>query len=355
MRSDLSYPGAHRLAEVGDTVRVRLRLGAGQIQGGTSLYITDARFRLSCSYCQIGAGGPVEYAGNLSTTCGVTWDADAYYGDEVMLRPQGGLAIPANGHCDLEFDVLIQGRGVMFQSAFMEGFCNTSPPLVASSVLFGNLTTCPVCDDGNQCNGIETCDRDLGCLAGTPLFCDDHDVCTSDACEPAVPSPDDPCSFTSGAQGSCDDHNECTTDSCDASLGCVNSALPDDSACDDGDSCTTADRCQSGVCGGVSPGLPEVGDNLVLLQVGGVTQIQWSGDSLPGPYHFYRGVREPAEPWSYDEQCLGLLNTTSAIDATAGDPGALLWYLVSRGQGCEESVLGRNSQGRPIPRTSTCP
>jgi len=69
MRSDLSYPGAHRLAKVDDTVRVRLRLGAGQIQGGTALYITQTRFRLYCPYCQMD-GGPVEYAGNLSTTWG---------------------------------------------------------------------------------------------------------------------------------------------------------------------------------------------------------------------------------------------------------------------------------------------
>jgi len=41
-----------------------------------------------------------------------------------------------------------------------------------------------VCDDGNVCNGAETCDPALGCLAGTPLVCADSDPCTVDACDP---------------------------------------------------------------------------------------------------------------------------------------------------------------------------
>jgi hypothetical protein len=43
----------------------------------------------------------------------------------------------------------------------------------------GSIGVCPVCDDGNQCNGVETCDRDDGCQPGTPIVCDDNNVCTS--------------------------------------------------------------------------------------------------------------------------------------------------------------------------------
>ena len=39
------------------------------------------------------------------------------------------------------------------------------------------------CDDGDTCNGAETCDAALGCVPGPPIDCDDGDACTSDACE----------------------------------------------------------------------------------------------------------------------------------------------------------------------------
>jgi subtilisin family serine protease len=42
-----------------------------------------------------------------------------------------------------------------------------------------------VCDDGNVCNGIETCDAVSGCRYGVPPVCDDGDRCTRDTCEAA--------------------------------------------------------------------------------------------------------------------------------------------------------------------------
>jgi streptogramin lyase len=45
-------------------------------------------------------------------------------------------------------------------------------------------TPCPVCDDGQFCNGPELCAKEsLMCLPGTPPRCDDHDECTLDACD----------------------------------------------------------------------------------------------------------------------------------------------------------------------------
>ena len=46
---------------------------------------------------------------------------------------------------------------------------------------------CPAaCDDGNPCNGIETCDTTTGqCQAGQPPSCDDGDPCTVDSCDPS--------------------------------------------------------------------------------------------------------------------------------------------------------------------------
>ena len=42
-----------------------------------------------------------------------------------------------------------------------------------------------LCDDGNECNGVETCDPMSGCMQGTPLDCDDSDPCTADSCFPS--------------------------------------------------------------------------------------------------------------------------------------------------------------------------
>lgn len=73
-----------------------------------------------------------------------------------------------------------------------------------------------LCDDGDPCNGVETCDPVLGCQSGTPLVCDDG--------------------------------NECTTDFCDAVTGgCVFQPVVDGTACDDGD-ITTVTECIAGEC-----------------------------------------------------------------------------------------------------------
>jgi hypothetical protein len=42
------------------------------------------------------------------------------------------------------------------------------------------------CDDGNLCNGIESCDPNTGCIAGTPPVLDDGVDCTIDQCDPAT-------------------------------------------------------------------------------------------------------------------------------------------------------------------------
>jgi hypothetical protein len=52
----------------------------------------------------------------------------------------------------------------------------------------------------------------------------------------------------------CDDGNACTADSCDPS-GCLQTPLPDGSACDDGSAATQGDRCVAGACAGVAPTL----------------------------------------------------------------------------------------------------
>ena len=71
-------------------------------------------------------------------------------------------------------------------------------------------------DDGLFCNGLETCDAQVGCQIIPPPNCDDGVACTADSCD-------------EGANGcahafnhtACDDGDECTSDECTSS-GCVN-------------------------------------------------------------------------------------------------------------------------------------
>ena len=68
------------------------------------------------------------------------------------------------------------------------------------------------CDDGNGCTVGDHCVD--GQCGGAPMACEDGDVCTDDACDPAV--------------------------------GCVH--VPNAVACDDGDRCTIFDSCFDGGC-----------------------------------------------------------------------------------------------------------
>src|SRR5262245_21714810 len=72
-----------------------------------------------------------------------------------------------------------------------------------------------VCDDGNACNGVETCGGAAGCQPGTPLVCDDGNACNgTESCDPAS-------GCHAGTPLTCDDGNACNgTESCDPASGC---------------------------------------------------------------------------------------------------------------------------------------
>jgi hypothetical protein len=125
------------------------------------------------------------------------------------------------------------------------------------------------CDDGNLCDG-QVCSGGV-CLQGSrPVCASDANSCVEHACNPGtglcerLVRPDgescsdgDACNgpevcsagfCTRGAALACDDHNPCTTDACDHTFGCVNTALGDGSGCSDGDLCNGAEVCVGGVC-----------------------------------------------------------------------------------------------------------
>ncbi len=152
------------------------------------------------------------------------------------------------------------------------------------------------CDDGLICNGLETCDlATASCFAGNPVTCDDGIACTTDSCNEAAGTCDnftsdalcdngqfcdgaETCSATLGCQAgapvACDDGIGCTVDTCnETGQSCNNS--PNDLICDNGlfcdgaEICSTVADCQPGTapCAGLS--CDETANVCVAPPVGG--------------------------------------------------------------------------------------
>lgn len=106
-------------------------------------------------------------------------------------------------------------------TACNDGFVDTLDDQCLAGECVGSAPECTdrlACDDGNVCNGLESCGNDGTCLAGAPLRC--------------------------GAATACEDSL------CDPELGCLRRPRPDGTPCDDGLTSTRNDRCQGGACVG---------------------------------------------------------------------------------------------------------
>ncbi|MCP3962004.1 MAG: exo-alpha-sialidase [bacterium] len=122
------------------------------------------------------------------------------------------------------------------------------------------------CDNGQFCDGAETCNPGTGqCESGTAPTCGDGIGCTVDSCNEGTDSCDnvpnnslcdnglfcdgaETCSATldcqSGSAPNCNDGVGCTVDSCNEGTdSCDN--LADDAACDDGLFCNGAETCNA--------------------------------------------------------------------------------------------------------------
>jgi beta-lactamase superfamily II metal-dependent hydrolase len=129
---------------------------------------------------------------------------------------------------------------------------------------FGECDFASDCADADVCNGAEICVAG-SCVPGTPLTCDDGNVCTDDSCNPtsgcATSNNTASCSDANVCNGAetcaagacvpgtpltCDDGNVCTDDSCNPTSGCATSN--NTASCDDGNACTVGDLCSGGSC-----------------------------------------------------------------------------------------------------------
>lgn len=122
------------------------------------------------------------------------------------------------------------------------------------------------CADGDYCNGDETCNEDTdSCDAGTSVDCADGVYCngdetcneTSDDCDAGINpcEPETECNTCDEAGGDCtdpagtectSDGNECTDNECDGAGVCA--AINNTDPCNDGEYCNGADTCIDGAC-----------------------------------------------------------------------------------------------------------
>lgn len=177
----------------------------------------------------------------------------------------GGICVPAPRDCD---DSIVCTRDFCTTDT-MDPRADGNGCVNDVNDILGNNTAC---DDGNRCNGDETCDPAFGCgVIPTPLDCDDGVDCTDDACDPDTGCSNTPvdgncpdafcndqyCDFTLDCQPlparDCDDSIPCTTDSCDeANDECDHT--PVHTACANPNFCDGVEQCVVGI--GCAPGTP---------------------------------------------------------------------------------------------------
>ena len=173
------------------------------------------------------------------------------------------------------------------------------------------------CDNGQFCDGVETCDAILDCQPGTPIDCDDGVGCTDDSCNETTDSCDsvandsncDNGQFCDGVE-TCDEDFDCqpgndpcpgqmcdeTGDLCVECLG--------DGDCDDGAFCNGIETCVVGAC---VPGTPVDCDDSVGCTVDSCNETTDSCDHLANDANCDNG-----------QFCDGIETCDALLDCQAG-------------------------------------
>jgi hypothetical protein len=207
-----------------------------------------------------------------------------------------------------------------------QGYCDSSTGTCGSQVLADGTP----CTDGNICSLGDRCMT--GACEGTDtMTCDDGNPCTADVCNPAagcvfapagsgIACNTDPCvdgqtceggACQGGTPMACDDGDVCTVDYCDPLVGCVFMASPGLS-CDDGDPCTTGDACGDDGC---EPGVPVVcdDDNACTDDTCDVMTGQCSASNVMS------GGCDDHNPCTGDDQCVAFMGTCAGTPMNCDD------------------------------------
>ena len=138
-----------------------------------------------------------------------------------------------------------------------ESTCSDDNPCTLNDTCRSGVCTAGpvrICTASDQCHVAGTCDRQTGACSNPTApegtVCNDGSFCTDvDRCQAGV------CRGVSVID--CDDHNPCTDDTCLPVPTAVGSDpcqhTPNTNPCNDGDACTRTDTCEAGVCRGSNP------------------------------------------------------------------------------------------------------
>ncbi|MBW1809918.1 MAG: lamin tail domain-containing protein, partial [Deltaproteobacteria bacterium] len=236
------------------------------------------------------------YQGSLGTPCDA--DSDGYCDAAISGQVQSSacpnecgnpLCDPsdcADGNAQVNPGAVEGPLGAANCSDTLDNDCDTDTDLDDSDCQCGSDAEC---DNGDACDGIETCVAGQ-CQNGTPVVCNDDNPCTDDSCLPASGL----CDFVNDDTNICNDGLYCTaSDYCSAgtcsgdardcsyldddcndgtcdegNAECVAQPANEGGACDDVDDCTTGDHCETGSC--LGDPLDNDHDGYVPISCGGL-------------------------------------------------------------------------------------
>lgn len=191
--------------------------GHGNVNAGAAYQLLSDR---GC----VGAGGRFPDEANGETL------SDQSPGGELQLQ----FGCTSDDHCQSDSNAC---TGIQTCDLTTNACVETSPPVDCDDGLACTIDSCDpstgqcfhtarVCDDGDICNGVFSCDDSIGCVQDSPpIVCELETECNLASCDAVTGE----CSYTTRE---CDDNNSCTTDTCDDNLGCIFSPVP--SCCGNG-------------------------------------------------------------------------------------------------------------------------
>ena len=143
------------------------------------------------THCATPAGTACTDDGNLCTAdqcdglgacthpANVTCDDGQFCNGLETCNPQDGTCVhPSAPTCD---------DGIVCTADSCDLTANNNTGGCVNAPIANCCTTDADCDDGDACNGLETCDvANQTCQAGTQVVCEDNDVCTTNTCDHAT-------------------------------------------------------------------------------------------------------------------------------------------------------------------------